>query len=309
MLSFLSNLPVSVGYGLIWGIMAVGVFISYKVLDIPDLTVDGSFATGGAVCAVVFHAGGNFLLAMLAGLIAGAICGLVTGLLPTFLGIPPILAGILTQLGLYSINYQILGGSNLSISRLSFNLFTYRADYLNGLWKIGIVIAVIIILLYLLFGTQLGASIRATGNNSKMSRAQGINTKFNIVLGLMISNAIVAFSGAIYAQWVGSGDVDHGRGAIVVGLCAIVIGLAITKRISPNFLVRMVGVAFGAIIYYAIFQTVTMVKFGSFKFDPTLLKLISATLVALFLGIPYISKKYFPNKMRKKKKSSGEEQL
>ena len=308
MLAFLSNIPVSVGYGLIWGIMAVGVFISYKVLDIPDLTVDGSFATGGAVCAIVFHAGGNFLLAMLAGLIAGAICGLITGLLHTFLGIPPILAGILTQLGLYSINYQILGGkSNLSISRLSFDLFTYRADYWNGLWKMGIVIVVIIVLLYLLFGTQLGASIRATGNNQKMSRAQGINTKFNIVLGLMISNAIVAFSGAIYAQWVGSGDVDHGRGAIVVGLCAIVIGLAITKRISSNFLVRMVGVAFGAIIYYAIFWTVTTVKFGSFKFDPTLLKLISAILVAAFLGIPYIYRKYFPNKLKKKKNDKVEE--
>lgn len=307
MLGVFSALPSSVVYGLIWAIMALGVFISYKVLDIPDLTVDGSFATGGIVCAVIIAHGGSFWLGMLAGLIAGAVCGLITGLLHTFLGIPPILAGILTQLSLYSINYQIIGKSNQPISRLSFDLFVTRSDYLNALWKVGIIVVLIILLLYLLFGTQLGASIRATGNNPKMSRAQGINTKFNIVLGLMISNALVAFGGAIYAQYLGSGDVDHGRGAIVVGLCAIVIGGAITKHISSNFLVRMVGVAVGAVIYYAIFQTVVSIKIGSFKFNPTLLKVISATVVALFLGIPYLYRKYFAGMVHKKKAPEGRE--
>ena len=307
MLNLLSNLPSSVVLGLIWSIMALGVFISYKVLDIPDLTVDGSFATGGAVCAMVIFNGGSFWIGMLAGFIAGALCGLITGLLHTFLGIPPILAGILTQLALYSINYQILGGrSNRAISRISFDLFVTRSDYLSALWKVGIIVVLIIVALYALFGTQLGASIRATGNNPKMSRAQGINTKFNVVLGLMISNALVAFSGAIIAQYYGAGDVDYGRGAIVVGLCAIVIGGAITKHISPNFLVRMVGVAFGAVIYYAIFQTITSTKFGSFRFDSTLLKLISAVVIALFLGVPYVYRKYFPSKKRKEKAAKGE---
>ena len=287
MLEYLGSLPGAVMLGAIWSIMALGVFISYKVLDIPDLTVDGSFATGGAVCAVIIFNGGSFWLGMLLGIVAGVLAGLVTGLLHTFLGIPPILAGILTQLSLWSINLKIMGKANLGISARTSSVLFSSLDIPNALWKIGIIIVVLIGALYIFFGTQLGASIRATGNNPQMSRAQGINTKFNIVLGLMISNALVAFAGGLLAQYQGFGDINMGRGAIVIGLCAVVIGGAITKHISHNFLVRMVGVLGGAIVYYFVYQTVVFLGF-----DTDLLKMLAALVVAIFLGGPYLYKNY-----------------
>ena len=300
MLNYLASLPGAVTLGIIWGIMALGVFISYKILDIPDLTVDGSFATGGAVCAIIITSGGSFWLGLLIGFLAGVLCGLVTGLLHTILGIPPILAGILTQLSLWSINLKtMLGHSNTSISARSFSVIFSQLKIPDALWKVAVIAVILVIALYVFFGTELGASIRATGNNPKMSRAQGINTKFNIVLGLMISNGIVALSGALLAQYQGFADINMGRGAIVIGLCAVVIGGAITKHITPNFLVRMVGVVGGAIIYYFVYQTVVFLGF-----DTDLLKMLAAIVVAIFLGGPYLYKTYisrFIHDMKNKK--------
>ena len=288
MLEYLSSLPGAVALGIIWGIMAIGVYITYKVLDIPDLTVDGSFAVGGIVSAVIITNGGHFMLALLAGFGAGLICGLITGLLHTLLGIPPILAGILTQLALWSINLKISGGkSNISISVRRYSVLLSQINIPDSLWKLGIILIIVTVLLYLFFGTQLGASIRATGNNPDMSRAQGINTKFNIVLGLMISNALVALAGSLLAQYQGFADINIGRGAIVIGLCAVVIGTAIVKKISPNFLVRLLGVCLGGLIYYFIYQTVVFLGL-----DTDLLKMLAAIIVAIFLGIPYLQRKY-----------------
>ena len=298
MLNYLASLPGAVVLGIIWGIMALGVFISYKVLDIPDLTVDGSFATGGAVCAVIISSGGSFWLGILIGFIAGILCGLVTGLLHTFLGIPPILAGILTQLSLWSINLKIMSShSNTSISARSFTVLFSQLNIPDALWKISLIVALIVLAFYVFFGTELGASIRATGNNPRMAKAQGINTKFDIVLGLMLSNGIVALSGALLAQYQGFADINMGRGAIVIGLCAVVIGGAITTHISPNFLIRMSGVVVGAIIYYFVYQTVVFLGF-----DTDLLKMLAAVVVAIFIGGPYLFKKYLKGKWIFKKR-------
>ena len=288
MLGYLSSLPGAVSLGIIWGIMAIGVYITYKILDIPDLTVDGSFAVGGIVSAVIITNGGHFMLAILAGFGAGLICGLITGLFHTLIGIPPILAGILTQLMLWSINLKISGGkSNISISVRHYSVLMSQINIPDSLWKLGIILILVTVLLYLFFGTQLGASIRATGNNPDMSKAQGINTKFNIVLGLMISNGLVALAGSLLGQYQGFADINMGRGAIVIGLCAVVIGTAIVKKISPNFLVRLLGVCLGGLIYYFIYQTVVFLGL-----DTDLLKMLAAIIVAIFLGIPYLQRKY-----------------
>ena len=289
MLDYLSSLPGSVNLGIIWGLMAIGVFITYKVLDIADLTVDGSFAMGGIVCAMYIKNFDNFAVGLLLGFASGLICGLITGLLHTLLGIPPILAGILTQLACWSINLKIANGaSNISISARTTSVLISQLDKFNALWILFVIVALIIFLLYLFFGTELGASIRATGNNQKMAKAQGINTKFNIVLGLMISNGIVALSGALLAQYQGFADINMGRGAIVIGLCAVVIGHAIFSKISPNFAVRMASVVAGGIIYYVIFNTVVFIGM-----DTDFLKMLAAIVVAVFLGIPYIRSHYF----------------
>ena len=308
MLQYLASLPGAVTLGLIWGVMALGVFISYKILDIPDLTVDGSFVTGGAVCAVVIVSGGSYWLGILLGFIAGILCGLITGLLHTLLGIPAILAGILTQLALWSANLKIISitgqSSNISVYARSYVVLFSQLDVYDALWKIAIIVILLVALFYIFFGTELGASIRATGNNLAMSRAQGINTKFNIVLGLMLSNGVVALSGALLAQYQGFADINMGRGAIVVGLCAVVIGAAITKHISPNFFVRMSGVFVGAIIYYIVYQTVVVLGL-----DTDLLKMLAALVVAIFLGFPYLYRTYFEKikRNRKNKKLVGGE--
>lgn len=294
MVEYLSSLPNALVLGLIWTIMALGVYITYKVLNVADLTVDGSFVTGGIVAAVLITNGMNFALALLIATIAGAICGLITGLLHTCLGIPAILAGILTQMALWSINLLISDSrSNISVSNRSFDVLFSQNQVWDAFWKIGLIAAVFIALLYIFFGTQLGASIRATGNNQDMSRAQGINTKFNIVLGLMISNALVALSGALLAQYQGFADINMGKGAIVVGLCAVVIGTAIMNKLSTNFLVRLLGCAVGGLIYYIIFQTVVFIGL-----DTNLLKMLAAVIVIIFLGVPYVRNMY-GNKIKK----------
>ena len=288
MLDYLSSLPGAITLGLIWSIMALGVYITYKVLNVADLTVDGSFVTGGIVAAVLITNGMNFFLALLIAILAGAICGLITGLLHTFLGIPAILAGILTQMALWSINLLISGGrSNISVSIISYKVLFSQVAVYDALWKIALIVAFFMIALYMFFGTELGASIRATGNNQDMSRAQGINTKLNIVIGLMISNALVALAGALLAQYQGYADINMGKGAIVIGLCAVVVGTAITTKISPNFLVRLLGCAVGGLIYYIIFQTVVFIGL-----DTNLLKALAAVIVIVFLGVPYLKDKY-----------------
>ncbi|MCR4880000.1 MAG: ABC transporter permease [Bacilli bacterium] len=289
MIEYLSSLPGAVALGAIWGLMAIGVYLTYKILDIPDLTVDGSFATGGIVAAVLITSGMNFFLALLIAFLAGMLCGMVTGLLHTLLGIPAILAGILTQLALWSVNLKIASGkANISISVREFSVIFSQQNIPDTLWKMAIVLALIIGVLYLFFGTELGASIRATGNNPLMSKAQGINTKMNIVIGLMISNGIVALSGALLAQYQGFADINMGRGAIVIGLCAVVIGGALFSKIAKNFAVRLVTVAFGGILYYLVFQSVVFIGL-----DTDLLKMLSAVVVAIFLGIPYIRRTYW----------------
>ena len=292
-------LPGSVSQGLIWGIMAIGVYITYRILDVADLTVDGSFATGGAVAVMLILSGWNLWLAMLMAFIAGLIAGAATGLLNTLMGIPPILAGILTQLSLYSINLKIIGKANQSINVNQTDLLVslrWVKEFAlhNPIITVGIVVVVLIAILYWFFGTEMGCAIRATGINQNMSRAQGINTNFNKVLGIMLSNGLVAFSGAFLAQYQGFADIKMGQGSIVIGLAAVIIGEALFGKIFKNFALRLLSVVFGSIIYYIVIQTVI-----TMGFDANLLKLLSAAIVAVFLAIPYWKRQYMQNHMRK----------
>ena len=297
----LSALPGSISQGLIWGIMAIGVYITYRILDVADLTVDGSFATGGAVAVVLILNGCNLWLAMLAAFFAGLVAGAITGLLHTLMGIPPILAGILTQLSLYSINLKIIGKANQSINVNQTDLlvslrWVKEFAFHNPIITVSVVLIVLIALLYWFFGTEMGCSVRATGINQNMSRAQGINTNFNKVLGIMLSNGLVALSGAFLAQYQGFADVKMGQGAIVIGLAAVIIGEALFSKIFKNFALRLLSVAFGSIIYYIVIQAVITVGF-----DANLLKLLSAVIVAIFLAIPYWKRKYAQRYVKKPK--------
>lgn len=286
--SLMSALPGSVAQGLIWGILAIGVYLTYKVLDLADLTVDGSLATGGAVAVMCMLNGSSPYTAMLLAFGAGMLAGLVTGLLHTAFGIPPILAGILTQLGLYSVNMRIMGKANQAISVMQYNLIV-SLRYIPHACMITIGFCVVIILLlYWFFGTEIGASIRATGCNENMARAQGINTNAMKVLGLVISNGLVALSGALYAQYQGSSDINMGRGAIVIGLAAVIIGEVIFGKIFRNFALHMAASVVGAIIYFVVIAVVLQLGL-----ETTDLKLFSAIIVALFLAIPYLKSKYF----------------
>ena len=298
----LNALPGSVSQGLIWGIMAIGLYITYRVLDVADLTVDGSFATGGVVAVMLILDGWNLWLAMLVAFVAGMLAGAITGLLHTLMGIPVILAGILTQLSLYSINLKLLGKANQSVNvnqtELLISLRWVRDFALhNPLITVGIAVAVLIAVLYWFFGTEMGCGLRATGANINMSRAQGINTSLNKVLGIMLSNGLVAFSGAFLAQYQGFADIKMGQGAIVIGLAAVIIGEAIFGRIFKNFAFRLLAVVLGSIIYYIVVQAVI-----TLGFDANLLKLLSATIVAIFLAVPYWKKQH---KQRHMAKSRG----
>lgn len=273
-------MPGILAQGMIWGIMAIGVFITYKVLDVADLTVDGSFATGGAVCIMMMLGGHNVWISMLVAMLAGMLAGMVTGIFHTFMGIPAILAGILTQLGLYSTNLMILGKANQGI--FSNKLLVTGLHKETSDWILAAIILVLIVILYWFFGTEMGSALRATGSNQNMSRAQGINTKRNIVLGLMISNGIVAFAGALLAQYQASADVNMGRGGIVIGLAAVIIGEVLLGKIFRNFALKLVTVVVGSFVYYLFY---TIVIQAGLKTD--YLKLLTALLVALFLAIPY----------------------
>ena len=298
-MNFINAVPGAVAQGLIWGIMAIGVYITYRILDIADLTVDGSLGTGGAVCIMMMLSGYNAWTAMAGATIAGMLTGMATGLLHTFMGIPAILAGILTQLGLYSINLKIMGKANQSINVSKYDLLV-SLRYIrnvpvmqNTLFIVAVIIIVLIIFLYWFFGTELGCSMRATGCNDRMARAQGINTDFNRVLGLMIANGFVAFSGALLGQYQGFADISMGRGAIVIGLAAVIIGEAVFGRFFPNFGMQLLCVAIGAIIYYLVLQVVIWLGI-----DTNLLKLLSACVVAIFLAVPTWKSRYFAKARR-----------
>ena len=287
-MSLIQALPGAAAQGLIWGIMAIGVYLTYRVLDIADLTVDGTMCTGGAVCIVMMLNGNNVWVSLLAALLAGMLAGLATGVFHTVMGIPAILAGILTQLSLYSINLKIMGKANQAINVDKYNLLVSLRRIKNvpitqnTILIVAIFILAVIAILYWFFGTELGCSLRSTGCNPNMSRAQGINTNFCKVLGLMISNGLVALSSALLAQYQGFADVNMGRGAIVIGLAAVIIGEAIFGRIFRNFALRLLGVAFGSILYYLVLQTVIWMGI-----DTDLLKMLSALVVAIFLAVPY----------------------
>ncbi len=287
-MELLSTLPGAIAQGLIWGIMAIGVYITYKILDIADLTVDGSMCTGAAVCAVMLIKGINPYLCILAALLVGMLAGAVTGLIHTALGIPAILAGILTQLILWSVNLKIMGKANISISTRNFKVLLSQMDINSSIVVLLIFSAVLIAILYWFFGTERGCSLRATGSNLNMSRAQGINTNVNIVLGLMISNGIVALSGALLSQYQGFADINRGKGAIVIGLAAVIIGEAVFSKIAKNFAVRLISVLVGGIIYYIVYQVIIFLGI-----DTDLLRMLSAIVVILFLGLPYVKKHYF----------------
>ena len=300
MMSLINALPGAAAQGLIWGIMAIGVYITYRILDFADLTVDGSMCTGGAVCIMMMMAGCNVWTALLGALIAGMLTGLATGLFHTFMGIPAILSGILTQLGLYSINLKIMGKANQAINVDKYDLLVSLRFiknvpvYRNTILVVALITVILIVILYWFFGTELGCSIRATGCNDKMARAQGINTDFNRVLGLMVSNGLVAFSGALLAQYQGFADVQMGRGAIVIGLAAVIIGEAVFGKVFHNFGFRLLGVALGSIIYYLVLQVVIWRGIHT-----DLLKLLSALVVAVFLAIPVWKSRYFSKPIKK----------
>ncbi len=299
-MNLINALPGAVAQGLIWGIMAIGVYITFRILDIADLTVDGTLCTGGAVCIMMMQSGQNVWISMVIALIAGMLAGMATGLLHTFMGIPAILAGILTQLGLYSINLKIMGKANQAINVDKYDLLVSLRYikgvpfYKNTILIVALMIVVLIFILYWFFGTELGCSLRATGCNDKMARAQGINTDFNRVLGLMLSNGLVAVSGALLSQYQGFADINMGRGAIVIGLAAVIIGEAIFGKIFRNFGFQLLAVAFGSIIYYFVLQIVIWMGI-----DTDLLKLLSAVVVAIFLAIPTWKSRYFSKPVRK----------
>ena len=292
MMVFLNALPGAVAEGLIWGLMAIGVYISYKILDIADLTVDGSICTGMCVCAMLITNGVPAWISVIAAFLAGALAGIVTGLLHTLFGIPSILAGILTQLMLYSVNLAILGGKSLvTLYGGNHSLLLSMSDNIMAIVVAGLLIVATIICLWLFFYTEVGLTLKSTGDNPDMSRAQGINVDFNKVLGLAISNGIVAFAGALLAQYKGSANINDGRGAIVIGLAAIFIGLSVSMKIKPNFVVSLIGVIGGGIVYYIIYNFVILL---GLKTD--YLKMLSAIIVAIFLAVPYLKGKYFTKK-------------
>ncbi|MBQ8077130.1 MAG: ABC transporter permease [Eubacterium sp.] len=281
--AFLAALPGAAAQGIIWGIMAIGVYITFRVLDVADLTVDGTMGTGGAVVVLCMTSGMPVYLAMLIAFAAGCVAGFVTGVFHTKFGIPAILAGILTQLSLYSINLRILGGkANQPLSARNYNLIFSLGEIPKSLIFGAVFVVVVIALLYWFFGTELGHGIRATGNNEAMARANGINTDRNKVLGLILSNGIVALSGAMLTQFQGYADVNMGRGAIVIGLAAVIIGEVIFGKIFKNFALKLLAVTIGGIVYYIVITLV--LRLGLNAND---LKLFTAIVVALFLGIPY----------------------
>lgn len=297
LLGLINSMPSAIAQGLIWGIMAIGIYVTYKILDIADLTVDGSLCTGGATCVILLVNGCPMWLALICSILAGMLAGLITGILITKLKIPAILAGILTQLALYSINLHIMGfgttsfsKSNLPISVDKYNLivssrYVRELSLKNPIIVVILFVAIVIAILYLFFGTELGCSIRATGANQFMARSQGINTDKTKVIGLVISNSLIALTGALLSQYQGFADINMGRGAIVIGLAAVIIGEQIFDKVFKNFALKLFACVLGAIIYYLVIQFV--LKLGLSTDD---LKMLTAIVVAIFLAIPNLKK-------------------
>ena len=310
--SFINALPGAISQGLIWGIMAIGLYITFRVLNVSDLTVDGSFCTGGVVCVMMMVNGYNVWIAMLAAFLAGTLTGLVTGFFHTKCGIPAILAGILTQLGLWSVNLAIMDmKANTALNVNNYKLLVSlrylqevnkgtRPFYNHPIFVVVVFTSVVIAVLYWFFGTERGASLRATGANENMARAQGINTNVDKVLGLALANGLVALSGALLCQYQSYAEINMGRGAIVIGLASIIIGEAAFGRILRNFAAKLASVSLGAIIYYIVIQAVISLL----KIDSNYLKLISALIVAVFLAVPYWNAQYL-HKNKKTAKKEG----
>lgn len=307
--NLISRMPAAVAQGIIWGLMALGVFITFRLLDIPDMTVDGSFATGGAVTVMLLLAGMPAWAALLIAIVVGVLTGLCTGFLHTKLGIPAILAGILTQFALYSINLRIMTKANQTASVQKFGMFWENGNgflvsslHIPQAILVALVLAAIIVALsYWYFGTEQGSALRATGNNPAMSRAQGIHIGTMKVIGLGISNGIVALAGGLMTQFQGTADVSMGRGAIVIGLAAIVIGEILCDAIFSkgcNFAVKLCFIIFGGIVYYAV-----MVVILWLKLDPNDLKLFTAIIVAAFLAIPQLKAQSKSSFSRSKKRT------
>lgn len=299
MATIINALPGAVAQGLIWGVMAIGLFISYKILDFADLTVDGSICTGACVLVVLVAAGVNVYLAMLLSFIAGLLTGLITAVFHTFMGIPPILSGILTQLILWSVNLKVLGKANEALPSRNYDLIISSRDNFAAIIVLLIITALLIGVLYWFFGTERGSSIRATGCNENMARAQGINVKANKIIALMLSNGIVALSGALLAQYQGFADINMGRGAIVIGLAAIIIGVSVFAKFK-NFALKLSSVAIGGVIYYLVYQVVI-----ALGLDTDLLKMLSAIVVAIFLAVPYWKKQWFSKRKLKGEKTNA----
>lgn len=295
MTQLLNAIPGALAQGLIWGVMAIGVYITYKVLDIADLTVDGSLCTGAAVCTMLLLAGHSPWIAMLCAVLAGLLAGTVTGLLHVLLGIPPILAGILTQMVLWSVNLTILGKANQALPARSIDVLLTQMNIPAALPVLLGWAAVLVTLLVLFFSTELGCALRATGCNPVMSRAQGVNTGLMKVIGLALSNAVVAMSGGLLCQYQGYTDVNMGRGAVVIGLAAVVIGQAVLGRHGGHMAAQLGGVVLGAVIYYIVYQVIIFAGF-----DTDLLKMFSAVVVAVFLGVPHIRDQIRTNSRIKK---------
>lgn len=298
-LNWLGAMPGAAAQGMIWGIMAIGVYVTFKILDLADLTVDGSMVTGMATCAMLMAAGWNVWPAMLVAFIAGMLAGLVTGLFHTVMGIPAILSGILTQLILWSVNLKIMGKANQALPARTFNVLLTQLRKYEALVYLFLIVVLLIAVLYWFFGTRYGMSIRATGCNEKMSRAQGIDTNKNKVVGLALSNGIVAFAGSLLAQYSGKADISDGRGAIVIGLAAVIIGEAIVSRMGQNFVIRLIGVMLGGIVYYIVYQTVIFLGL-----DTDLLKMLSAIVVAIFLAVPNLKRTYFAKPVKRTKEAA-----
>lgn len=300
-MKLLNALPGAVSQGVIWGIMAIGVYITYRILDVADLTVDGSIATGGAVAAVMIVNGWNAWLAIVAAFVVGMLTGLVTGLFHTKMGIPAILSGILTQLALYSINLHIMANkANMAINANKYELLVSLRDVRkfsneNPLALLIVLTVAVIGILYWFFGTEYGCALRATGANTNMARAQGINTNSVKVVGLMLSNGLVALSGALLAQYQGFADVSMGRGAIVIGLAAVIIGEVLFGKVFHNFGTKLAAVSIGAVIYYIVMQVVLWLGLPTND-----LKMLTALVVAMFLAVPYWKNQIFTARSAKK---------
>ena len=299
MLSLFNAMPGAVTQGMLWGIMAIGVYLTFRILNVSDLTVDGSLATGGAVCVMLMRAGCNPWIALLCAFLAGMLAGLITGLLHTRCNIPAILSGILTQLALYSVNLRIMSGkANQPIGVDKYDLLVsqrYVRDLTleNPILLVLIILAVVVGILYWFFGTEYGSALRATGANQNMARAQGIDTKIGITVGLMVSNGLVALSGALLAQYQGAVDVNMGRGAIVIGLAAVIVGEVLFGKVFRNFALKLVAVALGAVVYYLVIKIVLQMGLNTND-----LKLLTALVVALFLAVPYWQSLVKPKKQR-----------